>query len=146
MTYEGFAKAWPSMKDEQGFADRMNSIPKYVVSSTLKELTWNNSTLIRGDIPREVNKLKQQTGKNILLAGSAELVQTLMRHDLIDEYRLMVHPIIVGGGKRLFQDESAKRPLSLKQTKRFDSGIVVLHYTPAGERSGPTRPGALGRA
>ena len=95
-TYQGFAKAWPSMHDEQGFADRMNSLPKYVVSTTLKKVEWNNSHLIKGNISEEVTKLKQEPGQNILVACSSQLVHTLMKHDLIDEYRLMVHPIVLG--------------------------------------------------
>lgn len=121
------------MKDEGGFADRMNSIPKYVVSTTLKELEWNNSHLIKGNIAEEVARLKQQEGKDILVAGSGELVRTLMQHDLIDEYRLMVHPVVLGGGKRLFRDGSDKTVLKLVDTKSFSSGIVVLSYQPAGK-------------
>ena len=131
VTYEGFAKAWPSMKDEQGFAARMNSIPKYVVSSTLKQLSWNNSHRVQGDIPKEVYKLKQQPGKNILLAGSAQLAQTLSEHDLVDEYRLMVHPVVVGEGKRVFKDGQPLKKLDLIETRSFPSGIVILHYRPA---------------
>jgi len=131
VTYEGFAKAWPTVKDEAGFADRMNSIPKYVVSTTLKELEWNNSHLITGNIAEEVARLKHQEGQDILVAGSGELVGTLMQHDLIDEYRLMVHPVVLGGGKRLFRDGSDKKVLKLVETKLFSSGIVVLHYQPA---------------
>ena len=130
-TYEGFAKAWPTMKDEGGFADRMNSIPKYVVSTTLKELAWNNSHLMKGNIAEEVARLKQQEGKDILVAGSGVLVRTLMQHDLIDEYRLMVYPVVLGGGKRLFSDGSDKTVLKLVDTKSFSSGIVVLSYEPA---------------
>ena len=128
ITYEGFAAAWPSMKDEEGFADRMNDLPKYVVSSSLEEVGWRNSRLIKGDIPGEITKLKQQSGQDILIGGSAELVQTLMRHDLIDEYRLMVHPVVVGRGKRLFK-ESNKR-LKLVETKPLSSGVIILHYQP----------------
>src|SRR5579859_153593 len=131
VTYEGFAKAWPTMKDEGGFADRMNSIPKYVVSTTLKEPEWNNSHLITGNIAEEVARLKQQEGKDILVAGSGELIHTLMQHDLIDEYRLMVHPVVLGSGKRLFSEGSDKTVLKLVDTKLFSSGIVVLYYQPA---------------
>jgi len=109
----------------------MNSIPKYVVSTTLKELEWNNSHLITGNIAEEVARLKHQEGQDILVAGSGELVGTLMQHDLIDEYRLMVHPVVLGGGKRLFRDGSDKKVLKLVETKLFSSGIVVLHYQPA---------------
>ncbi len=131
VTYQGFAKAWPSMTDEQGFAARMNSIPKYVVSKTLKQLDWNNSTLIKGNIPEEVQKLKQQPGQDILVAGSCELVHTLMQHDLIDEYRLMVHPVVLGSGKRLFREGNNKKTLTLVGTKTFSSGIVAITYQPA---------------
>ncbi len=132
VTYEGFAKAWPSMKDEAGFADRMNSIPKYVVSSTLKNLEWNNSHLIEGDIAEAVSRLKEEPGLDILVAGSARLVHTLMEHDLVDEYRLMVHPVLVGDGTRLFPPQSEGNVvMRLVDTKTFSSGIVVLSYQPA---------------
>jgi len=133
VTYEGFAKAWPTMKDAGEFAERMNSIPKYVVSTTLKELEWNNSHLLKGNIAEEVARLKQQEGQDILVAGSGELVRTLMQHALIDEYRLMVHPVVLGGGKRLFSDGSGKTVLKLVDTQSFSSGIVVLSYQPAGK-------------
>jgi dihydrofolate reductase len=119
------------MKDEGGFADRMNSIPKYVVSRTLKELEWNNAHLIKGNIAEEVARLKQQEGKDILVADSGELVRTLMQQDLIDEYRLMVHPVVLGSGKRLFRDGSDKTVLKLVDAKSFSSGIVILSYQPA---------------
>jgi dihydrofolate reductase len=130
VTYEGFAAAWPTIKDEAGFADRMNNLPKYVVSATLDEVTWNNSTLIKGNIVEEVRKLKEQPGQDILVAGSSDLVRTLAQHDLVDEYRLMVHPVVLGGGKRLFQDEISKTVLKLIDTKVFSSGVVVLSYEP----------------
>lgn len=130
LTYEGFAAAWPTMTDEAGFADRMNSIPKYVVTSTLRELTWNNSHRIEGNIAEAVSHLKQQPGMDILLAGSGQLVRELMRHDLIDEYRFMVHPIILGSGKRLFDegDGVPNKTLQLVSTQPFASGIVVQTY------------------
>ena len=131
VTYQGFAAAWPSITDEAGFADRMNSLPKYVVSTTLDEVEWNNSRLIKGNIADEVHKLKQQPGQDVLIAGSADLVHVLMQHDLIDEYRLMVHPVVVGSGKRLFRDGSATKVLSLVATRTFGSGVVVLTYQPA---------------
>ncbi len=131
VTYQGFAKAWPSMTDEQGFADRMNSLPKFVVSTTLKEVEWNNARLMKGNIAEEVSKLKQQPGQDILVSGSGELVHTLMQHDLIDEYRLMVHPVVLGSGKRLFRDGSDTTVLRLVDTKTFSSGVVVLTYQPA---------------
>ncbi|GAC1400499.1 MAG: dihydrofolate reductase family protein [Ktedonobacteraceae bacterium] len=134
VTYQGFAKAWPSVTGTGDFGDRMNSLPKFVVSTTLKELEWNNSHLIKGNIAEEVAKLKQQPGQDILLSGSGELVHTLMHHDLIDEYRLMVHPVVLGGGKRLFRDADDKAVLKLVDTKSFSSGVVVLSYQPAGKQ------------
>jgi dihydrofolate reductase len=130
VTYQGFAKAWPTMKDEAGFADRMNSLPKYVVSTTLQEVEWNNSRLIKGNVAEEVSKLKQQPGQDILIAGSGKLVQTLMQHDLIDDYRLLVYPVVLGSGKRLFQN-GGKTTLRLVETRTFRSGVVLLHYQPA---------------
>jgi len=130
VTYQGFAAAWPTMTGTGEFGERMNSIPKYVVSTTLSEVTWHNSTLIQENVAEEIAKLKQQEGKDILVGGSADLVHTLMQHDLIDEYKLMVHPIIVGSGKRLFQQGSEKKVLKLVETKTFSSGIVILSYHP----------------
>ncbi len=131
VTYQGFAAAWPSMTDEEGFADRMNSLPKFVVSTTLEEVEWNNSSLIKGNVAEEVSRLKQQPGQDILIYGSGDLVHTLMQHDLIDEYRLMVHPVVLGGGKRLFGEGSDTKALRLVETKTFSSGVVVLSYQPA---------------
>ncbi|MEK6252310.1 MAG: dihydrofolate reductase family protein [Actinomycetota bacterium] len=128
VTYQGFAEAWPSMTDEAGFADKMNSMPKYVVSTTLEEVEWNNSTLIKGDVAEEVSKLKQQPGGDILVAGSATLVHTLMEHDLVDELRLMVFPVVLGSGKRLFGEGSDRTDLRLVDSKRLDSGILILTY------------------
>ncbi|MHB8624937.1 MAG: dihydrofolate reductase family protein [Aggregatilineales bacterium] len=131
VTYQGFAKAWPSMTDEAGFANRMNGLPKYVVSTTLEVVEWNNSRLIKGNIAEEVSKLKHEPGQDILIAGSGDLVHLLIQHDLIDEYRLMVHPVVVGGGKRLFREGSDKKVLKLVDTKTFSSGVVILSYQPA---------------
>src|SRR5205814_3267061 len=100
-TYEGFAAAWPSRTDEAGFAEKMNTMPKFVVSTTLERAEWNNSTLIREDVPGEVARLKQQPGGDLLVAGSRQLVKTLIEHDLVDEYRLMVFPVLLGSGKHL---------------------------------------------
>jgi dihydrofolate reductase len=146
VTYEGFAAAWPRMTEQAGelsasdalllgrYADMMNGYPKYVVSTTLKEpLEWNNSTLIEGYVAEEVSKLKRQPGKDILIFGSGNLVNTLMRYDLIDEYRLMIFPIIVGSGQRLFADGIDKRILELVDTETFGSGVVVLTYRSARE-------------
>lgn len=128
LTYEGFAAAWPTMTDENGFADRMNSLPKFVVSTTLEKADWNAS-IIQGNIADEVAKLKQQPGQNILIYGSGELVNTLMQHDLIDEYRLMVFPVVLGSGKRFFKDGS-DTSLALVDTKTTSSGVAILTYVP----------------
>jgi dihydrofolate reductase len=130
VTYQGFAAAWPTMTDTGDFGERMNSMPKYVASRTLDTVEWNAS-LLKGDVAEEVAKLKQQPGQDILVAGSGELVHTLMQHDLIDEYRLMLHPIVLGSGKRLFREGSDTKTLRLVETKPFSSGVVVLTYHPA---------------
>ncbi len=130
VTYQGFAAAWPGRTDEAGFADRMNSLHKYVVSTTLEEVEWNNSRLIKGNIVEEISKLKQQPGQDILIAGSGELVHTLMQHDLVDDYRLLVYPVVLGSGKRLFQGGS-KTTLRLVETRTFPSGVVLLEYQAA---------------
>ena len=129
-TYQGFAAAWPNMPGTGDYGVRMNSIPKYVVSTTLQEAEWNNSKIIKNNVSEELSILKQQTGQDILIFGSGALVNSLMQYDLIDEYRLMVFPIIVGSGKRLFQDVNAKQTLRLIETKTFSSGVVVLSYQP----------------
>jgi len=130
VTYQGFASAWPSMTDEEGFADRMNSLPKFVVSTTLEEVKWNNSRLIKENIAEEVSKLKQQPGQDMLIYGSANLVHTLMQHDLIDEYRIWVHPVVFGSGKSLFRARSNPTMLKHVATKTFSSGVVILSYQP----------------
>jgi len=136
VTYEGFAAAWPHMTEQAGeYAEMMNGYPKFVVSTTLEEpLEWNNSSLIKENVAEEVSRLKQQPGKDILIFGSADLVNTLMRHDLIDEYRLMVFPVVVGSGKRLFGDGIDTKVLRLVETKTFGSGVVVLSYQPSGNQ------------
>ncbi|WP_100013139.1 dihydrofolate reductase family protein [Lentibacillus sediminis] len=130
ITYQGFAAAWPIMTDDTGFAERMNSLPKYVVSTTLEEADWNNARLIKGNFVEEISKLKQEPGQDITVHGSGQLVNSLMQHDLIDEYRLMIHPIVVGGGKRLFNENLDTKNLSLAETQPFKSGIVILRYKP----------------
>jgi dihydrofolate reductase len=132
VTYEGFAAAWPQMEEQTGeYGAWMNGYPKHVVSTTLKEpLEWRNSGLIEGDVTEEVTRLKGQEGKDILVFGSAELVNYLMHQDLVDEYRLMVFPVVVGSGKRLFAEGDTKT-LKLVGTRTFDSGAVVLTYEPA---------------
>lgn len=129
-TYQGFADAWPSRTDENGFADRMNNLPKYVVTTTLENLEWNNSQFIKGNIAEEVIQLKQQPGKDILVVGSCQLMHTLLQHDLIDELRLMIHPIVLGNGKRLFKEGLTRKGLRLVESKAFDTGVVVLTYEP----------------
>jgi dihydrofolate reductase len=132
VTYQGFAAAWPSMKDDAGFADKMNGMPKYVVSTTLEAAEWTNSTLIRGDVAAEVARLKQQDGGEILINGSGQLVRTLLGHDLIDEVRLMVFPIVLGSGKHLFDHIEAPAKLRLVDTTPVGpDGVLVLTYQPA---------------
>jgi dihydrofolate reductase len=121
-TYEGFAKAWPTVTDEVGFAEKMNSMPKYVVSSTLESADWNNSTVINGDVAEEVAKLDG----NILVAGSAQLVQMLMDHDLVDEYRLMIYPVLLGSGKRLFKDGVDTTALQIVETNQTGQVATVV--------------------
>ena len=130
VTYEAFASAWPSAKDEQGFADRMNSMSKYVVSTTLKTAVWNNSSLIKGNVVAEITRLKHTFGENILVGGSCTLVQTLIQNNLVDEYRFLVYPVVLGGGKRIFQD-GTKATLKLVETKAFGD-VTALVYHPAG--------------
>lgn len=129
-TYEEFAGAWPHMTDETGFAARMNHMPKYVVSTTLTEAEWENSCIVMGDIAQAVAALKQQVDRDILVAGSGQLVRRLHQHDFIDEYRLLIHPIVVGRGAPFFNDLKARRTLSLVETKAFERGIVLLRYRP----------------
>jgi dihydrofolate reductase len=134
VTYEAFAKAWPSMEDEAGFAERMNGMPKYVVSTTLtdEQADWNNSTVIRENVADQVAKLKQETEGDILVAGSAQLVKTLNEHDLVDEYRLMVFPIVLGSGKRLFGDGTPKRRMRVVDSKPVGTDGIIIHtYEPA---------------
>ncbi len=130
-TYDTFAAYWPFQPKENPFADPMNGLPKYVASTTLKEpLKWSNSTLIKGDTAEEVTKLKQQNGKDLIVIGSGDLVQTLMKNHLIDEYRLMVHPIVLGNGFRLFREGGPKTLLELIDTKITSTGVVILTYQP----------------
>jgi len=129
VTYQGFAEAWPSRTGE--FADKFNSMPKFVVSTTLEDPEWNNTTVIKGNVAEEVSKLKQQPGGDIVIHGSAQLVQTLLEDDLIDEYRLMVFPIVLGSGKRLFSDTGKPATLKLVDSKTVGSGVLILTYQPA---------------
>jgi dihydrofolate reductase len=132
ITYEAFASSWPNMTELGEFADRMNGMAKYVVSTTLKDASWNNSHIIRDNVAAEVTRLKQQPGQDILVAGSAKLVETLRQHNLVDEYRLLVHPIVLGSGKRLFTDgRLPPTELKLVDTKPFSGGILALTFVPA---------------
>jgi dihydrofolate reductase len=132
-SYEWFAVKWPSRSG--ALADRLNSMPKYVVSSTLEEAKWNNSTVLRGDVVENVSKLRQGPGGDIVVHGSAQLVQTLIEHDLVDELRLMVFPVILGTGKRLFGDRSEKKRLRLADSKTVGDGIAILIYELAGKEA-----------
>jgi dihydrofolate reductase len=127
VTYQGFAAAWPESEDEG--ADYFNNVRKYVVSTTLDTLEWNNSTLINANIVEEITKLKQQDGKDIAVHGSATLVQTLIQHDLVDRYRLLIYPVVLGKGKRLFQEGTAAT-LKLVEAQSFSSGVAALIYEP----------------
>ena len=132
VTYEMLAPYWSSLRNnEMGIADRLNSAPKYVVSSTPLEAKWNNSTRIKEHVVEEVTKLKQQPGQDILITGSGNLVQSLMQTDLIDEYKFLVHPIIMGSGKRFFKEGMDTTRLKLVKTQTFNVGVVLLCYQPA---------------
>ena len=133
VTYEGFAAAWPSREGE--FADKFNTMPKYVVSSTLVEPEWNNSIVLNGDLAAEVAKLKQQHDGDIVVHGSARLVQSLIEHDLVDELRLMVYPVVLGSGRRLFGETSDKKTLRLADSKVVGDGVTILTYVPASEEA-----------
>jgi len=127
VTYQGFADAWPSRDGE--FADKFNGMPKYVVSSTLTDPEWNNSTVLSGELTKAVTKLKQDVDGNIVVHGSAQLVQALIERDLVDELRLMVFPVVLGTGKRLFGETSDKKQLQLSDSKTVgDDGVTVQIY------------------
>jgi dihydrofolate reductase len=128
-TYEGFAEAWPSRDGE--FADRFNSMPKYVVSSTLKDPEWTNTTVLDGDVKQAVTKLRDEIDGNIVVHGSAQLAQTLLEQDLVDEVRLMVFPVVLGAGKRIFGQTSDKKTLRLTDSKIVGDGVAILIYEPA---------------
>ena len=133
VTYEGFAAAWPSRDGE--FADKFNSMPKYVVSSTLTKPTWNNSTVLKGDVADQVEKLKKKHDGNIVVHGSARLVQSLLENDLVDELRLMVFPVVLGTGKRLFGETSDMKTLRLVDSKVAGDGVAIFTYEPTRERA-----------
>jgi dihydrofolate reductase len=131
-TWEIFAAYWPTAPvEERSVADPLNTLPKYVASRTLSEsLGWSNSTLIAGDLAEGVRRLKSESGKDLQLFGSGNLMQTLMRDDLIDEYRLMIHPVVLGSGARLFRDGNPRRPLALTDSKTSTTGVLIATYRP----------------
>lgn len=133
VTYDEFAAAWPTMPDTGEFGERMNGLPKYVVSTTLNAAAWHNSHRINEKVPEAIAGLKREIGGDILIAGSADLINSLLPHDLIDEYRLMIHPVVVGRGKRLFRDGNATKALTLAETKQLGPNVVVLTYQRAAE-------------
>ena len=129
VTYEGFAEAWPSRSGE--FADKFNNMPKYVVSSTLKEPEWANSTVLEGDLADAVSKLRQEHDGDIVVHGSGQLAQALLEADLVDELRLMVFPVVLGSGKRLFGESASMKPLRLTDSRTVGEGVSILIYAPA---------------
>jgi dihydrofolate reductase len=126
-TYGGFAASWPERDGE--FADKLNSMPKYVVSSTLRDPQWNNSTLLSGDVVDEVTRLKREQDGDIVVHGSAQLVQSLIENDLVDELRLMVFPVVLGTGKRLFGETTDKKRLQLSSSTVVGDGVALQVYT-----------------
>jgi dihydrofolate reductase len=130
-TYEGFAAAWPSMQGE--FAEKFNGMPKYVVSSTLQEPQWNNTTVLRGELVEEITKLRESAAGELLVNGSAQLVQGLLAHGLVDELRLMLFPVVLGSGKRLFGDSQEKTPMRLTSSTIVGDGVAILVYEPAAQ-------------
>ena len=132
LTYANFAAHWPKQPADDPLAATMNGLDKYVVSTSLSEpLAWQNSTLIKGDVPGGVAELKKGSGKEIQVIGSGELVQTLIQHDLVDEYRLMIHPLVIGTGKRLFREGTSSVRLQLVDSKPTTTGVLILTYVPA---------------
>jgi dihydrofolate reductase len=138
VTYQLMADYWPAAatnpstpKSDLEIADKMNNLPKIVFSKTLQEVKWNNSRLVKENIAEEISKMKQQPGKDMVIFGSGSIVSTFMQHGLIDEYRIIVNPIVLGNGNPLFKSINGKQNLKLLNTKVFDSGIVILFYEPA---------------
>ena len=128
-TYEGFADAWPSREGE--FADKFNNMPKYVVSSTLKDPEWTNTTVLEGDVAESVKKLRDEVDGDIVVHGSAQLAQALIENGLVDELRLMVFPVVLGSGKRLFGETTDKKALKLSDSKTVGDGVAIQIYRPA---------------
>ena len=126
VTYEGFAKAWPTMEGTGEFGEKMNSMPKFVVSSTLEDPTWNNTTVLGADWPSEVAALKERYEGDILVAGSAQLVHGLLEHDLVDELHLIVFPVMLGAGKKLFADTEGTKPFGLRETKQARATVILV--------------------
>jgi dihydrofolate reductase len=139
-TYEVFAASWPLLGDEDPIAATLNRIPKYVASRTLDTVEWNNSTLITGDVAEAVTNLKNEPGGELQVSGSSELIQTLIKHDLVDEYRLIIFPVLIGSGKRLFGEGTIPAGLRLLDTKTTATGVMVHAY----ERAGELEYGAVG--
>ena len=135
-TFQIWAAFWPTAPDDEGLATRLNEIPKYVVSTTLKDVAWKNAVVLAGDVPSEVSALKREAGGDIFVLGSADLVAELMKHDLVDEYRLLVFPVVLGSGKHLFPDGIDIHHVRLVETRTFSTGVVFLRYEPA--RGTPT--------
>ena len=131
-TYEIFAAYWPKAKDDP-FADKLNKAKKYVVSKTLRKLNWENSVLVTGNVPEEIRKLKRQYGPELQVHGSSDLIQTLLKHDLVDEFRLKIYPVTVGHGKRLFGDGTMPASFKLLESKTSTTGVVVATYRRDGE-------------
>jgi dihydrofolate reductase len=130
VTYEQMAAYWPNQPGGTPMVDYINSVPKFVVSTTLEEVGWNNSTLIQDNVAEEITELKRQPGKDITILGSGTLVRSLLRDDLIDELRLMVHPVVLGSGKRLFEEGGDQKRLELVDSKTFSTGVLYLTYRP----------------
>jgi dihydrofolate reductase len=139
-TYDIFAASWPLVGDDDPIAAKLNRVPKYVASRTPRRLEWNNSTLLSGDVAEEVAKLKQEDGGDIHVSGSGGLVQTLLRHDLVDEFRLLLFPVLVGAGKRLFADGTIPRSLELVDSTTSGTGVMICSY----RRKGELETGAVG--
>ena len=138
-TYEGFARAWPTMEGTGAFGDKMNGMPKFVASSTLTDPDWANTTVLEGDLRREVEALKDRYDGDILVGGSAQLVQSLVEQDLVDELRLMMFPLVLGKGKRLFGDTSETKALELVDVRTLEDGVFILTYRPS--QNGSAAPG-----
>jgi dihydrofolate reductase len=139
VTYEQMAAFWSNQSGGVPMVDYMNTVPKHVVSTTLEQpLGWNNSTLIRGNVAENITRLKQEPGKDIAILGSGALVRSLLQDDLLEELRLIIYPVVLGSGKRLFEDEGNRKALELVDSKTFSTGVLYLTYRPSGEQgAGP---------